>query len=212
MSIVDKKGILDRLATLPRVSLELGCGNRKRAPDSIGVDALDFECVDLVGDVFEVLGALPDGAVDEVYSSHFLEHVSDVPRLLTELARVLKAEGRLAITVPHFSNPYFYSDLTHRASFGLYSMSYFCIDKLLSRKVPSYQRALFYELQAVRLEFKSSPPFYMRHAVKKLVGLLVNINSFTKELYEEMFCHWFPCYEVQYELRRIDGTSAKANG
>ena len=212
MAIEDKKHILARLATLPRVSLELGCGNRKHNPDSIGIDALDYECVDLVGDVFEVLGTLPDGVADEVYSSHFFEHVSDVPRLLDELARVLKAGGRLAITVPHFSNPYFYSDITHRASFGLYSMSYFSIDKQLTRKVPSYQRGLFYELQAVRLVFKSSPPFYLRHAIKKLVEVIVNINNYTRELYEEMFCHWFPCYEVQYELRRINGPSAKANG
>jgi SAM-dependent methyltransferase len=212
MGIVDKNRILARWPTLPRVALELGCGNRKRDPDSIGVDALDYECVDIVGDIFEVLGAMPDGTVDDVYSSHFLEHVNDAPRLLDELARVLKMGGRLAITVPHFSNPYFYSDITHRASFGLYSMSYFSQDKLLRRKVPSYQRELFYELQAVRLVFKSSPPFYWRHAIKKLVGAIVNTNSYTKELYEEMFCHLFPCYEVQYELRRISGPSAKANG
>lgn len=212
MGIVDKKCILARWPTLPRVALELGCGNRKRDPDSIGVDALDYECVDIVGDIFEVLGAMPDGTVDDVYSSHFLEHVSDAPRLLDELARVLKMGGRLAITVPHFSNPYFYSDITHRASFGLYSMSYFSVDRQLTRKVPSYQRELFYELQAVRLVFKSSPPFYLRHAIKKLVGAIANINSYTKELYEEMFCHIFPCYEVQYELRRISGPSAKANG
>lgn len=212
VAIKDKQHILDRLATLPRVSLELGCGNRKRNPDSIGIDALDYECVDLVGDIFEVLDAMPDRIVDEVYSSHFFEHVSDAPRLLNELARVLKAGGRLVITVPHFSNPYFYSDITHRASFGLYSMSYFSIDRQLTRKVPSYQRELFYELQAVRLVFKSSPPFYLRHAIKKLVGALANISSYTQELYEEMFCHWFPCYEVQYELRRLDEPSVKANG
>lgn len=41
MGIVDKKHILARLPTLPRLALELGCGNRKRAPDSIGIDALD---------------------------------------------------------------------------------------------------------------------------------------------------------------------------
>lgn len=212
MAIVDKKRLLVRLTEMPLVALELGCGNRKRAPDSIGIDALDYECVDIVGDIFEVLGAMPDGTVDDVYSSHFLEHVSDVPGLLDELARVLKAGGRLAITVPHFSNPYFYSDISHKASFGLYSMSYFSDDRKLTRKVPSYQRELFYELHAVRLVFKSSPPFYLRHAIKKLVGALVNINSYTKELYEEMFCHLFPCYEVQYELRRISSPSARAGG
>ena len=212
MGIVDKKHILAHLPTLPRVVLELGCGNRKRAPDSIGIDALDYECVDIVGDVFEILRAIPNGVVDEVYTAHFLEHVSDVPGLLNELARILKTGACLSITVPHFSNPYFYSDISHKASFGLYSMSYFSEDRKLTRKVPSYQRELFYEIKAVRLVFKSSPPFYLRHAIKMLFGVIVNISSYTKELYEEMFCHWFPCYEVQYELQRIRRPSVKANG
>ena len=84
MGIIDKHNLLSDLASRQYVSLELGCGNRKRNSDSIGIDLLDYECVDLVGDVYEVLRALPEGGVDEVYSSHFVEHVLDVPMLLSE--------------------------------------------------------------------------------------------------------------------------------
>jgi len=204
MGIIDKHNLLSDLASRQYVGLELGCGNRKRNPDFIGTDLLDYECVDIVGDVYEVLRALPEGGVDEVFSSHFVEHVPDVPLLLAELSRVLKKDGKLVIIVPHFSNPYHYSDLTHKAFFGLYSMSYFSKDPHLSRKVPTYQRELNFLIEDIRLGFKSSPPFYFRHALKKIVGVFVNLNFYTKELYEEMFCYLFPCYEIRYELRRVD--------
>jgi hypothetical protein len=204
MEIIDKRGILSDLPSRNHVSLELGCGNRKRSTASIGIDLLDYECVDVVGDVYDVLGVLPDGVVDEVYSSHFVEHVRDVPLLLNELARVLSRGGKLTIIVPHFSSPYFYSDMTHKTFFGLYSMSYFSKDTFLSRKVPTYQRTLCFSVECVTLGFKSSPPFYVRHALKKFFGLIVNSSFYTKELYEEIFCYLFPCYEIQYELRRIE--------
>jgi ubiquinone/menaquinone biosynthesis C-methylase UbiE len=204
MGIIDKHNLLPDLANRQHVSLELGCGNRKRNHNFVGVDLLDYECVDLVGDVYEILRALPEGVVDEVYSSHFVEHVQDVPMLLTELARVLKTNAKLVIIVPHFSNPYFYSDIMHKAFFGLYSMSYFSNDAYLCRKVPTYQRELFFSLEGVRLGFKSAPPFYVRHAFKKIIGVIVNLNTYTKEMYEEMFCYLVPCYEIRYELRRVE--------
>lgn len=202
MGFVDKHNLLPELSGKQYVRLELGCGNRKQHQDSIGVDALDYDCVDLVGDVYEVLSAFPEGTVDEVFSSHFLEHVSDVPKLLAELARVLKMDGKLIIVVPHFSNPHFYSDITHRQYFGLYTMSYFATGGGLWRKVPTYQRELKYELQDVRLIFKSFPPFYLRHGIKKAIELIVNVSAYTKELYEESFCYMAPCYEVRYTLSR----------
>ena len=204
MGILDKHKLLPNLAERQYVTLELGCGNKKRTADSIGIDLLDYECVDIVGDVYEILRALPDGVIDEVYSSHFVEHVPDIPMLLVELARTLKKNGRLVIIVPHFSNPYFYSDITHKAFFGLYSMNYFSKDTYFYRKVPTYQRELNFSLKEVRLEFKSLRPFYIRHAFKKTIEVVVNLNAYTKELYEEMFCYLLPCYEIRYELCRIE--------
>ena len=203
MAILDKNNVIPSLLSRENVSLELGCGNRKRNSESIGIDALDYQCVDIVGDIYEAFKAFPDNVVDEVHSSHFVEHTSDVTLLLLELARIMKVGSKLIIIVPHFSNPYFYSDITHKTHFGLYSMSYYAKDDLLSRKVPTYQRELAFTIDDIHLGFKSSPPFYVRHAFKRTIELFVNINSYTKELYEEMFCYLLPCYEVRYELRRF---------
>jgi SAM-dependent methyltransferase len=141
--------------------------------------------------------------VDAISSSHFFEHVPDVGTLVEACARVLKPGGLLEVVVPHFSNPYYYSDPTHRTPFGLYSFSYFAVDDVLRRKVPRYGRQPLLRLLDVRLGFKSARPFALRHAAKRAIGLLVNRSTFTKELYEENFSHVVPCYEVTFRLERL---------
>ena len=172
--------------------LELGCGSSKRIPEAIGVDAQNYDCVNIVGDVFDFLRLVPSASVDAVYSFHFFEHIPDLAVLMDEVARVLKKGENLEIVVPHFSNPYFYSDYTHRTFFGLYSMSYFASDSLFSRKVPTYGKVISYELVGVDLLFKSPKPFYFRYGLKRFIGALFNLNGYMKELYEENFCCVFP--------------------
>ena len=210
MTVVDKRGLLARLQEGSRhapVSLELGCGTRKRRPDAIGIDARDLPGVDLVGDALEVLASLPDACAADVFSSHFLEHVDDPRRILGELARVLRPEGLLELVVPHFSNPYFYSDPTHRRFFGLYTLSYFVRDPLLRRRVPAYTERLPLVLEAVELRFDSPRAFPVRRAVKRALGRVVNLSVWTREFYEENLSAVLPCYELRFALRRERGRS-----
>ncbi len=198
----DRSGRLAALAAGADAVLELGCGARKRIAGSIGVDARDLEGVDVVGDVFDVLAAVPDGAIAAVHCSHFLEHVAPLEGLLREVARVLRRGGRLVAVVPHFSSPYYHSDPTHRTPFGLYTFSYVVRDELFARRVPHYAPPLPLRLERVRLRFKSPKAFRLRRALKRPLEALVNLGPYTQELYEELFCWWVPCYEVAFELSR----------
>jgi ubiquinone/menaquinone biosynthesis C-methylase UbiE len=202
--MIDKHNVIVDLPNRLTVCLELGCGSKKRYPGSIGIDVLDYPEVDLVGDIFEVLRSFPDSVVDEVHASHFIEHVSDIKLLMYELSRVVKVNGLVEFVAPHFSNPYFYSDPTHRSFFGLYTFCYIACSSLFSRQVPTYQHQLFFNLDRVDLRFKSARPFYFRYAIKFMIGKIFNSCTFMKELYEENFCYLIPCYEVYYRLRRID--------
>jgi SAM-dependent methyltransferase len=204
MAVRDKTGVLDRLGAMGRVRVELGCGATKRKLEAIGVDVQDLPGVDLVGDVFDALSLFPAGSVDEVASYHFFEHVDDLARLLEELGRVMKSGGRLGVVVPHFSNPYFYSDYTHRRFFGLYTFCYLARGSLFRRQVPAYGITSMFELQDVRLGFKSTRPFYFRYALKYAIGALFNSSRWMQEFYEENLCWVLPCYELSYTLRRID--------
>ena len=205
MPVIDKTGLLARLAALPRVELELGCGERKRTPAAIGIDLRDLPGVDLVGDVFDALAAFPPASVDAVASHHFFEHVDDLPRLLSDIARVVKPGGELVVAVPHFSNPWYYSDPTHRRHFGLYTFCYLARSELFRRAVPTYGIEPAFDLRAVRLDFKSTRPFYVRHALKQLQGLVFNAGTWMQEFYEENLCWLAPCYELRYTLIRRAG-------
>jgi len=201
-AVVDKEGKLAELIRARRGVVELGCGPARRHPEAVTVDALDFDGVDVVGDVFAVLKAIPDGSVDAVHSYHFLEHVEPLGGVVRELARVLKPGGLLHTVVPHFSNPYFYSDYTHRQAFGLYSFSYLADDPLFRRRVPRYQVDTGLVLEDVQLGFKAAKPFYIRYALRRALGLVVNSTRLTQEWYEAGWTGWFSCYELDFKVRR----------
>lgn len=200
MEIIDKKNILNRIKEIEDLTLELGCGNYKRNKDAIGIDVIDHNCVDIVGDVYDVLRKIPNNSVSAVYSYHFFEHVEDLGALMKELTRIIKENGLLVAVTPHFSNPYFYSDCTHKNQFGLYSFSYLSSDSIFARKVPNYNKSHKFDLCKVKLIFKSPQPFYFRWGLKKLFQAIFNLNRYMMEFYEENLCYIFPCYEIRYEM------------
>lgn len=182
--------------------LELGCGQSKRHAGSVGIDILNLAEVDIVGDALTVLRGLPDASVASIYSEHFLEHVEDPLSIVREAARVLERGGEFRALMPHFSNPAFYSDPTHRAFFGLYTFAYWVRSSPFKRQVPHYIDPLPFALISATHVFKSSPPFYIRHALKKTLSCWVNGSGWTQEFYEEHLCWLMPCYELDFILRR----------
>lgn len=200
MPVEDKSGAL---AHIHGRKLDIGCGPRKVDAEYVGVDLIDYPGVDVVGEICEVLARIPDGALTGVYSSHFFEHVDDLPGLLDEIARTLSPGAFMEVVAPHFSNPYYYSDPTHRMAFGLYTFSYLAADDVHRRQVPTYCRNDAFELRSAMLGFKSPRPFYGRYAFKRTIGVLVNLTTWTRECYEENLCYLVPCYEVRYLLRRV---------
>ena len=196
--MIDKNNIISQLPSINDLVLELGCGSFKKNTAWIGIDIRDAPGVDIVGDVFEVIKAFPDNSVNAIHAFHFFEHITDVPELLKELSRVLKAAGNIEIAVPHFSNPYFYSDLTHKNYFGLYSFSYFVKDELLVHKVPDSLANSNLQLKSVKLCFSS--PLYINRPFRRLLQLVFNVSNLMKEWYEDSWCRSFPCYEIRFIL------------
>lgn len=191
--------------------LELGCGPIKRNNDSVGVDLLSGPGVDIVGDALTVIQSFPDASVDEVFSEHFMEHIDDPRALLEETARILKPGGIFRAVVPHFSNPWFYSDPTHRSFFGLYTFSYWVEETPFRRTVPHYDQPLPFELMSARHSFKSSRPFLVRHGIKKVLSSWVNLSRWTQEFYEEFCTVMVPCHEIDYRLRRLESDATRGN-
>jgi ubiquinone/menaquinone biosynthesis C-methylase UbiE len=198
MRAVLKIDLDERLRSGDPIVLELGCGARRRE-GRIGIDKLDLPSVDIVADVEEGLPFLPNDSVDEIHSKSFLEHIRNFEQLMREMVRVLKPGGRAHIFVPHFSNPYFYSDPTHVRFFGLYTFQYFAVEnRQFRRGVPRFYTDCRVRIVSHELLFQS--PFRRRNRVKRLIGRLVNLHRATQEFYEENLCWLFPCYALKVVL------------
>lgn len=202
--ILDKSGRLSAASAANPIDIELGPGHFPDYPDAVGIDVLDLPTVEVVGDVRDVVAALPAGSVRSVYSSHFFEHIDDPVGLLHDLARVVQPGGTVTTVVPHFANPYFYSDPTHRATFGLYTFSYLARDEILRREVPDYFGDQDFELLDVTLIFKSTRPYYLRHGMSKVVQRFVNSSRRRTEKFEARWVYFWPPHEIRYVLRRLD--------
>jgi len=96
-----------------KIMLNLGCGGQK-LKGYIGIDRRDVG-QDVIWDLTQGI-PFPDESVDEVYSSHFVEHLTDDESmdLFEEILRVLKKGGMTHHRCPHQSDPtaYFWGHKT----------------------------------------------------------------------------------------------------
>lgn len=200
--IDDRTGALRQASAEHPVALDLGCGTLREHPNTLGVDLLDSPAVDVVADAFDVVAALPDASVSAVYSRHFFEHLTDPVSLILALGRVVRPGGRMHVVVPHFSNPYYYSDPTHKTFFGLYTFSYLAEDRQFRRRVPDYFGTPDFAIESTSMVFKAKRPYYLSHAANKVIQRVVNARPGNQETYEYRWSNVWPCYEIQWELRR----------
>ena len=110
--------------------LDVGCGWNK-VPGAIGIDANPRAHADVVHDLGVVPYPFPDNEFDEIVCRHVIEHVPDVMALVGELHRIAKPGARLTIVTPHYTNPDWATDPTHRNHFNSYSFNCFIDDRQL---------------------------------------------------------------------------------
>jgi SAM-dependent methyltransferase len=175
--------------------IELGCGQKKKT-DRVTIDKVDLPHVDIVADMEDGLSFLPDDSVDEVHCRSVFEHIQNFESLMREIVRVLKRNGKAYVFVPHFSNPFYYSDYTHKRFFGLYTFYYFVdAEHQLKRKVPNFYTNIRINIISQKLVFRS--PFWLSRQVKKAFGFLINCHRSVMEFYEQHLCYIFPCHGIE---------------
>lgn len=182
------------------VQIELGSGGPARE-GLYAVDRLPLEGVDAVADLNEPLAELPDDCASLVRSRHVLEHVENLELALREMHRITRPDGRIVIVVPHFSNPYYYSDPTHVRFFGLYSMHYFVAPEKqrIRRKVPAFYSDVRFEIERLQIRFYRLTRF--DRLIEPLMRRLVNRTAWTQDLYERRLSPFFHAWEIRWVLR-----------
>lgn len=198
--MIDKFGKLKNMSIDKKIIIECGSGGKKTIDDSIAIDVIDSDYVDIIGDLNKGFPLFEDNSVDEIISHHFLEHLTDLEYFLKESLRILKKGGKFRGTVPHFSNPYYYSDYTHNRPFGLYSFSYFSKNSHFKRLVPTFYNDLDFKINELEIVFYS--PFYFRSLCKRIFHKIVNLSKWNQEFYEENFCYIMPAFEIKFELEK----------
>ena len=180
------------------IQLNLGCGDQRLA-GFIGFDTLSRQGTDVIGDLNAPL-PFAAASVGHIYAKSVLEHIENLELLLREMARILQPDGTIYIYVPHWTNPFYYSDYTHRRFFGLASFDYFARPEgQVYRAVPTYTD-MYFQTDRVRLLFHS--PFKWLNWLMKGFQWLVNQRPSWQLFYEYHLSSFVPCYAVEYSLRR----------
>jgi SAM-dependent methyltransferase len=196
--IVNPK-VRDDLAAGRPIRLNLGVGRRSRE-GYYGLDRIEMSGVDVVADLDEPLTELPDNSVAAIYTHHTFEHVVNFLPLLKEIHRVVVPGGQVEVVVPHFSNPYGYSDPTHVRFFGLYTFYYFADEPdQPRRKVPAFYLPERFAVESINVTLM--PTMLLFKPVRRLMTKVVNSSMWLLDWYERSWCRHFPADSIRYVLR-----------
>lgn len=104
--------------------LDVGCGTNK-AEGAIGLDNNPRTGADVIHDLGDIPYPFADNEFDLVVSNHVVEHVPDVMAFISELHRITRPGGRIKLLTPHYTNPDWANDPTHRNHINSYTFNTF---------------------------------------------------------------------------------------
>jgi len=180
------------------VKLDIGCGPNKQ-PGFVGCDLIKFENVDYVFNAGRDKWPFPDNSVDEIYSAHFLEHLTNLGGafervwFFNEAYRVLKENCKLQVIFPHWASNRYYGDPTHKEPFSEMGFSY--LDKEWRKNQAPHTDSEFFNrgyscnfkstygynldpaLNFRNEEFKMFAAKYYKEACTDIIGTCVKVTA-----------------------------------
>ncbi len=115
----------DRQLFIPeKKALHIGCGVHKM-PDAIGLDITPLPGVDVVVDLDREKLPFPDNSFERVYAHHVLEHLRNLPDVMSELHRVCKPGAIIDVLVPYYTCVGAFGDPTHVRFFTYRTFEHF---------------------------------------------------------------------------------------
>jgi len=123
--------------------LDIACGKNKK-PDFIGVDVWDG--ADIVCDLEQFPWPFNDNSVDEIFCSHYIEHVPDLVSFANELYRIMKPGAKATIIAPYYSSIRAWQDPTHVRAISENTFQYFRKDWREARRLDHYPIVVDFEV------------------------------------------------------------------
>ncbi len=118
-----------------------------------------------------------DESIDEVYATHFMEHIDNFDFLMSEIHRVLKRGSKAYINVPFFTHADAFTDPNHKRFFTISSFMYFK-DR--------------FDMESRKLVF----PTYL-----KPLEYIFNLHPFLQKIHEKI-AFVFPAHEIRFILAK----------
>lgn len=122
--------------------LILGCGLRPE-PGAVNVDKIPLRGVDVVHDLNIIPWPFKDEEFDFIIAEDVLEHLDDVIKVMEEIWRILKPNGRIWIRTNYVKYIDAFTDPTHKHFFTPESFDYFDSSTFLGQNYGFYTNKKF---------------------------------------------------------------------
>ncbi len=177
--------------------LDVGCGANK-TEGAIGLDNNPRTNADIIHDLGEIPYPFADSEFDLCVSNHVVEHVPDVMAFIGELHRITKPGGRIKLLTPHYTNPDWANDPTHRNHINSYTFNTF----LAGRQVFDFY---------TNVELKPISCYVSLAGVWRAIGIefLVNLDTkmpsarFLRKFWEQYLSYILRGKELRFEFEVV---------
>lgn len=165
--------------------LNIGCGIKKLS-DYLNLDFYSEVKPDVVHDLNKFPWPFKNDQFAEVFASHTLEHLDNLPKIMAEIWRISKKDAIIKVIVPYFAYVGAFKDPTHKHFFTWQTMDYFDI----SETTLGHYSTPKFKVVNKKLKFG---------LIHRFFGIEFLANKFPY-LYEHYFVYFFPGRELYFEL------------
>lgn len=186
--------------------LDVGCGANKYE-GAIGLDNNPRTAADVIHDLGEIPYPFPDNEFDLIVSNHVVEHVPDVMAFVGELHRIAKPGAKIRLLTPHYTNPDWANDPTHRNHINSYTFNTF----IAGREVFDFYTDV--QLKPLRT-YVSLLSLWKALGIEFIVNLDQKAGSmrFLRKFWEQYLSYIFRGKELQFEfevVKEADGVTVE---
>lgn len=186
------------------VKLHIGCGGIKLP----GYVNCDYHKGAPAAEVFfDATKKWPfaDNSVDEVYSSHFIEHIADFGGFFKEAWRVMRDNAKMIVRAPHGSHHYAWVDPSHVRPWHPGTFCHLQPSYIAESRNPQHEWTHFFGIDFVECRVDPRLHKFMRWPFEKL--FLDHIDFFTDSIIE-LQAHLYAIkssYTMDYFLKKRRG-------
>lgn len=163
------------------MKLHLACGNVYK-DGWVNVDASGNVKADYYTDLLKFPWKWEDSSVDEIYTSHFIEHIGDEFRdFMAECWRVLKPGGTMTHVAPYYTSIRAVQDPTHKRFISEVLWSYLNRDWLKENGIGHYDMGCDFKVKQIMFhmpeEYKGIPEAQLEHARVHMWNVVTDIEA-----------------------------------